>query len=223
MKKIKIENCYKSFKNKKKEISVLKKVTYEFESGKFYAIMGDSGSGKSTLMNIVAGLITKDAGNVYFNNKIIKGDKAFSELRNKEIGLVYQSYLLNEMMSALENVMLPLHLNKKLSSSKKEEIATEVLKDLGLKDRINHFPKELSGGEQQRVAIARALVNNPSVILADEPTGNLDKKNEKYIFELFKKLAKEDKCVIVVSHNEEIKKYADIVLHLDGGKLNEEK
>ncbi len=219
---VKLENCEKNYLKNNRSIKVLNKINYTFSNNKFYAIMGESGSGKSTLINILTGLLKYDAGSIYFDNKLVKSDKDFTNLRRNNLSIIYQSYLLNENMTALENVMLPLYLNKSLTNDERKEIAINKLKELGLESRINHYPKELSGGEQQRVAIARALINNPEIILADEPTGNLDKENEKYIFELLKKLSQENKCVIIVSHNEEIKKYADKVLYIKDGELHEE-
>ncbi len=221
--KITLNNCSKSFVKEKRNIQVLDHLSYTFTSSHFYAIMGPSGSGKSTFLNIIAGLYDLTEGQIYYDQKIIKGDYETARLRNSTLGLVYQSFLLNENMTAIENVMLPLHLNKQIKKQEKIARAKTILTKLGLGDRLNHYPKELSGGEQQRVAIARALINSPQVLLADEPTGNLDKKNEKYIFNLFKELANRGICVIVVSHNEKIKDYADIILNLKDGKLYEEK
>ncbi len=222
--KIEIINCSKKYIKDGKEISVLNNLNYKFLSNKFYVIMGESGEGKSTLINVIAGLIKMSSGKVLYNGKEILGNSKLANLRNQKIGLVYQSYLLNDNLTALENVMLPTFLNKKMKKNERHIKATNILNELGLENRINHYPKELSGGEQQRVAIARALINNPDIILADEPTGNLDGKNENYIFNLFKKLVvKRNKCVIVVSHNENIKKYADKVLYLKDGVLLEDK
>ena len=220
---IKLVNCNKTYIKNNNKIEVLKDVNYNFNMGKFYAIMGKSGSGKSTLLNLMAGLLKPDNGSIIINNKDIckMNNNDISKVRNTEIGLVYQSFLLNNEMTSKENVKLPTYINKNIKKSEVNKRVEELLKSLNLENRINHYPKELSGGEQQRVAIARALINNPSVILADEPTGNLDKTNEIQIFEIFKELSKNKKCVIVVSHNEEIKKYADVVLYLKDGGLYE--
>lgn len=224
MKNIELKNCTKTYIKNNKKITIINRVNYMFYSGKFYVIMGNSGAGKSTLINILAGLIKADYGKVIYDGIIQNTNSQFAKLRNKSIGLVYQSYLLNDNMTALENVILPHLLNKKTNINNSKEKAKEILNRFGLEKRHSHYPKELSGGEQQRVAIARALINNPNIILADEPTGNLDKENEKYVFSLLKSLAQEEKkCVIVVSHNEKIKKYADKILILKDGKLNEEK
>lgn len=224
MKNIELKNCTKTYIKNNKKIMVINKVNYVFSSGKFYVIMGNSGAGKSTIINILAGLIKVDSGEVIYNGTIRKSNSQLAKLRNSNIGLVYQSYLLNDNMTALENVILPHLLNKNTNINTSTSRAKEMLDKFGLENRYSHYPKELSGGEQQRVAIARALINNPDIILADEPTGNLDKDNEKYVFSLLKKLSKaENKCVIVVSHNERIKKYADKILTLKDGNLNEEK
>ena len=184
--------------------------------------MGHSGCGKSTLINII-GLIDKQTSGEYLIDtvevsKLSEDEKA--ELRMKKIGFVFQDFFLNPRLTALENVMVPMLINKDIPKEEREVIATNLLKELGLEDRINHKPNELSGGEGQRVAIARALANNPDIILADEPTGNLDKKNETMVFDILKKLVKEKKkCVIVVTHNNIINDYADVIYKLDNGKL----
>lgn len=218
---ISIKNCSKIYKKKKEKIVALSNISYVFRTGMFYSVMGTSGSGKSTLINILGGLLTPDTGEIKYFNQILKGDKKISEMRNKKIGMIYQAFLLNENMTALENVLLPTLVTKSKVDRTKDAII--LLQELGLEKRLNHYPKELSGGEQQRVAIARALINNPKIILADEPTGNLDKKNEEYIFNKLKKLSLENKCVIVVSHNEKVLKYSDVKLEIKEGKLYENK
>lgn len=222
MNKIELNKIVKKYKKNDKEITILKNISYKFNAGSVYIIMGDSGAGKTTLINTIVGLVNLDSGTIKIDNEELNSKEDYSKIRNEKIGMVFQSYLLNENMNAIENVMLPLLLKNNLKTSKVRAI--ELLKKIGLEDRYNHYPKELSGGEQQRVAIARALANDPDIIIADEPTGNLDKKNEKSIFEQFVKLAKEDnKCIIVVSHNEQIKEYADKVLILKDGELYEDK
>lgn len=223
MSKIEIRGCTKNYVKDGKIVKVLSNVNYSFFENKFYAIMGDSGAGKTTLINIISGIITPDEGSILFDNNLIVGKNEFAKIRNRNIGLVYQSFLLNHNMTSLENVLLPTFINKSMTKDEAIIRAKKNLNDVGLNDRINHYPRELSGGEKQRVAFARALINNPSIILADEPTGNLDEKNEKYIFELLKKLSSEEgKCVIVVTHNPKIKKYADIVLNMNKGELYED-
>ncbi len=220
MQTITIRNFSKTYVKNNQKIIALNKINYEFIKGKFYVIMGKSGSGKSTLLNSIAGLIEGDSGTILYDNQNLTNT---AKLRNENVGLVYQNFLLNENMTAIENVMLPTFLNKNLDKIKRYKKAVNILKELDLSNRLNHYPKELSGGEQQRVAVARALINNPDFILADEPTGNLDEKNEELIFKILKKLANLGKGIIVVSHNKAIKKYADTILILEAGDLHEDK
>ena len=216
-----IENVCKVYKTKNDEVRALDNVSFEFKPGNLYAIMGHSGSGKSTLISILGLIETYTSGKITIEKKDISKlkDDELSNLRMKYIGFVFQDFYLDEHLKAYENVMLPMLINKEIKKEERKEKAIKLLTDLGLKDRINHFPKEMSGGEQQRVAIARSLANNPEIILADEPTGNLDEENEKLVFETLKDLAKKGKCVIIVTHSEEIKKYADEVLKITKGKL----
>ena len=216
-----IENVCKVYKTKNDEVKALDNVSYEFKPGKLYAIMGHSGSGKSTLISILGLIETLTSGRITINNKDISKlkDDELANLRMKYIGFVFQDFYLDEHLKAYENVMLPMLINKEIKREERKEKALKLLTDLGLNERINHYPKELSGGEQQRVAIARSLANDPEIILADEPTGNLDEENEKLVFETLKSLAKKGKCVIVVTHSEEIKKYADEILKITKGKL----
>lgn len=217
---LELNNINKSYKTKKKEINVLKDLSVTFEKGKFYGIMGHSGSGKSTLINILGLLEPITSGSYRINGldtkKISSVDEA--NFRKEEFGFVFQNFCLDEYLKAYENVMFPMMINNKFNRNERKEKSLELLKMVNLENRINHFPKELSGGEQQRVAIARALANNPNTILADEPTGNLDEISEKNIFEILKKLSKEGKCIIVVSHSNEIKKYADVLYEIRDGK-----
>lgn len=219
---IRLEQLSKSYHTKTEKLEVLKKISIAFEEGKFYAITGHSGSGKSTFINILGLIDQFDDGFYYLYGKNVKDltDKEMSQLRMKNIGFVFQEFYLNTTLKAYENVIVPMLINKQILKSERKKLAVKLLEMVGLKDRIEHFPKELSGGEQQRVAIARALANNPSIIIADEPTGNLDEKNEEQIFELLQKIAKEGKCVIVVSHSKEIKKYADVIYSLSNGELH---
>ena len=219
---LKVKNLVKNYYKDNEKIEAVNNISYNFEKGKFYAIMGPSGSGKSTFLHLIGTLDTYDEGSVFINNIDVSSldDLQLSKIRKEEIGFVFQSFYLNNNMKAYENVIMPIMLDKIPYKDKKEKGIT-ILNSLGLEKRVNHYPSELSKGECQRVAIARALINNPNIILADEPTGNLDSKNERNIFELLKKLSFEGKCVIVVSHNEEIKKYADVVLKISDGKLYE--
>lgn len=219
---LKVKNLVKNYYKDNEKIEAVNNISYNFEKGKFYAIMGPSGSGKSTFLHLIGTLDTYDEGSVFINNIDVSSldDLQLSKIRKEEIGFVFQSFYLNNNMKAYENVIMPIMLDKIPYKDKKEKGIT-ILNSLGLEKRVNHYPSELSKGECQRVAIARALINNPNIILADEPTGNLDSKNERNILELLKKLSLEGKCVIVVSHNEEIKKYADVVLKIRDGKLYE--
>lgn len=185
---IKLENITKMYKKNKKNIIALNNININFESGKFYAIMGNSGSGKSTLLNIIGLLDYPSSGILRINNLNIKhlSQSKLDELRSMEIGYVFQECFLSENLTVFENIMLPLLINNNISQRKKILIVNELLLMIKLNERKDHFPKELSGGERQRVALARALVNNPTIILADEPTGNLDRKNEIIIFNILR-------------------------------------
>lgn len=218
---IEVKNINKTYKKKDETIKALNNINLSFEKGKFYAIMGHSGSGKSTLIRILGLIDEFDSGEYLLNNNSVKklNNLESSEIRMKEIGFVFQDFYLDEYMTAKENIILPMLINKSIEKQDREKIAEQLLEKMGLLDRKNHLPKELSGGEKQRVCIARALANNPSIILADEATGDLDEKNESIIFEYLKELSKEGKCVIVVSHSNEVKKYADEVINLKEGKL----
>lgn len=219
---ITIEDITKTYKTKKRDVEVLKNIDLKFNLGKFYAIMGPSGSGKSTLFNIL-GLVDTPSSGTYKINEIDTTkltDKSSSIIRMNNIGFVFQDFNLDPYLNALENVMMPLYLNKKIKKEDREKISKDILTKLNLENRLEHFPNELSGGEAQRVAIARALVNNPNIILADEPTGNLDEELETEIFKILKSLTKENKCVIVVSHSSKIKEYADVVYTLKDGKIS---
>ncbi len=221
---IELNGIYKKFTNSKKEILALNNVSMKFETGKFYAIIGPSGSGKSTLLNI-SGLLDKPTSGILCingHNTSTLTEKEKNILRLSEIGFVFQECYLNENLTVYENIMLPLLINNDLLIIEKRKIVKDLLNMINLCDRANHFPKELSGGEKQRVAIARALVNNPQMILADEPTGNLDNRNEQIIFNLLKKLSKIGKCVVVVSHSESITKYADKIIYIESGVLRGE-
>lgn len=220
---LEIKDLIKNYYHKEKKIEVLKSLSYNFEKGKFYGIMGHSGSGKTTLFNIIGTIDKEYNGNILVNSKNISSlnDEDMASLRNLEIGFVFQDFFLDEGLTALENVMVPMIINENIPKEEREVIAKKLLKEVGMEDREKHFPKELSGGEKQRVAIARALSNNPNILLCDEPTGNLDEETENKIFALLKNLSKSGKCVIVVSHSNEVKSYADVMLYLKDGKLNE--
>ncbi len=221
MSKIEIVNGYKEYIKNKEKIVVLNNINVKFEKGKTYAIMGNSGSGKTTLLKILGTLDVLTSGKLLIeNNDILKlEDNEKATIRMKKIGFIFQEFYLNEYMNVQENIMQPMYINKEYNKVTRRQRVNELIKIMGLNQRTKHYPKELSGGEQQRVAIARALANKPDIILADEPTGNLDKKNEEKIFEILSHLSKEGKCVIIVSHSNVVKKYADVVLNLEEGKL----
>lgn len=222
---IELINLKKEYKTSKENLEVLKGINYSFEQGKLYAIKGHSGSGKTTLVRILGLMDDLTSGEYLLYNKTTKSlsDKESSYYRMKHIGFIFQEYNLNTYLKAYENVIVPMLINKQIKPQNRFSKAENLLSDVGLFERKDHFPKELSGGEQQRVAIARALANNPDIIIADEPTGNLDKKNEKIIFKILKQMAESGKCVIVVSHSDEISSYADVNLLLEDGLLSEVK
>lgn len=219
-----LKNGYKIFKMRNEKIYALNNVNISIQKGKMYAIMGHSGSGKSTLIQILGLLDNLSSGDLYIDGENVQrlsaNDK--SDIRMRKIGFVFQSFYLNPKLKANENVMLPMYINPDIDKFQRKLRANELLKSFGLSDRLCHYPKELSGGEQQRIAIARALSNNPSYILADEPTGNLDIENEKIVFTMLRELANNGKGVLVVSHNEIIKEYADEILYMENGILRRE-
>ncbi len=217
---IKIENLYKHYNLGKQVIPVLRGLNLSIFRNEYVALMGPSGSGKSTLMNILGCLDTPTAGKYILNNhnvSTIKEDE-LAEIRNKEIGFVFQQFNLLPRLSALENVALPL-VYSGVGKKEREEKAKEVLHKVNLADRWHHKPNELSGGQCQRVAIARALVNNPSIILADEPTGNLDSKTSIEIMDIFNSIHSGGNTVILVTHEEDIAKYAKRVIRLRDGLI----
>ena len=221
---LKVENLVKTYQNGASKINAVDHISFSVEKGDFVAIIGASGSGKSTLINILGLIDVPTKGTYKLFNKDTKNlnDNQLSKIRMENIGFIFQDFQLNETLNAIENVMLPMTINSKISKIKRKELAYNYLCMVGLKDRVTHFPKEMSGGEQQRVAIARALANNPQIILADEPTGNLDANTEKEIFTILKSLSKKGKCIIVVSHSNISKEYADVVFNLNNGKLKKE-
>lgn len=200
------------------KVHALRSVTLEINKNEYVALMGPSGSGKSTLMNILGCLDTPTSGQYYLNNQLVSemSDSELAEVRNKEIGFVFQTFNLLPRLSALENVALPL-VYAGLGKSKRTEIAEHVLDQVGLGDRMTHKPNELSGGQRQRVAIARALVNKPSIILADEPTGNLDTKTSLEIMEIFDKIHQLGNTIILVTHEADIAAYARRIVKLRDG------
>jgi putative ABC transport system ATP-binding protein len=221
---IKLEDIRKSYFMGRQELQVLKGVTLDILKNEYVALMGPSGSGKSTLMNILGCLDSPSDGKYILNGHDVSTmlDNELAEIRNKEIGFVFQQFNLLPRLSALENVALPLvyaGIPKKI----RNEMAEEVLRKVDLADRSHHKPNELSGGQCQRVAIARALVNNPSIILADEPTGNLDTKTSYEIMNIFSKIHEDGNTVVLVTHEEDISNYAKRVIRLRDGLIESDK
>ncbi|MBI1936738.1 MAG: ABC transporter ATP-binding protein [Ignavibacteriales bacterium] len=217
-----IKDLCKSYKKDgTEEIKAVDNVNLEIRQGEFTAIVGPSGSGKSTLMNIIGLLDIPDSGSYSIDGKIVSDLSVdeLAEIRNKKIGFVFQQFHLLPKTTAKENVEIPLIYSDKKDIS---GLAADALTRVGLSDRINHIPSELSGGQQQRVAIARALVNNPEIILADEPTGNLDSKSGAEIIEVFKNLNRQGKTIILITHDQKIAEHADRILKIVDGKITEE-
>ncbi|MEC8957720.1 MAG: ABC transporter ATP-binding protein [Nitrospinota bacterium] len=215
---IEIENLSKVYNSDTLSVTALREVSFKIKKGEFVAIMGPSGSGKSTLMNLLGCLDLPTSGNYKLVNLKISQLKAnqLAEVRNRKIGFVFQSFNLLPRATALENTELPLLYGRVANST---NIAMQALERVGLKHRANHKPTELSGGEKQRVAIARALVNEPAIILADEPTGNLDSVTGQEIISLFHDLNKEGVTLILVTHENEIAKQAKRIIHMKDGKI----
>ncbi len=217
---IEINDITKIYQVGTQEVHALRGVSLQVEENEYLAIMGPSGSGKSTLMNILGCLDTPTSGTYRFVNELVSEmeDDQLAEIRNREIGFVFQTYNLLPRATALHNVELPMIYNG-TPASKRKQIAKEALARVGLADRINHKPNELSGGQRQRVAIARALVNNPKIILADEPTGNLDTKTGEEIMEIFRELHNQGHTIILVTHEEYIAEHTNRIVRLRDGKI----
>ena len=220
---IKTENLVRHFTVGTQTVEALRGVSLDIDKGEFVAIMGPSGSGKSTLMNIIGCLDRPTSGTYYLNNKNVStlDDDALALIRNHEIGFVFQNFNLLARNTALDNVMLPLKYAG-IDKSEQEEIAMEVIKSVDLESRAHHQPSELSGGQQQRVAIARALVNKPSILFADEPTGNLDSKTGDDVMNLFKNLHKQGQTIIVITHEIEVANQAERIISIKDGKIFED-
>ena len=217
---ITVDNINKTYKNGSLELQVLKNISFKVDKGEFLAIMGSSGSGKSTMMNILGCLDNQYEGKYILDGIDISksSENELSEIRNKKIGFIFQSFNLLPRLTALENVELPL-VYSSVPKEERHKRANELLEMVGLKDRTHHRPNELSGGQRQRVAIARALVNNPSIILADEPTGNLDSKSEGEIIEILQKLNKMGKTIVIVTHEPSIGEIAERKIVFKDGEI----
>ena len=217
---ITVDKINKTYKNGSLELQVLKNISFKVDKGEFLAIMGSSGSGKSTMMNILGCLDNQYEGRYILDGIDISksNENELSEIRNKKIGFIFQSFNLLPRLTALENVELPL-VYSSIPKEERHKRANELLEMVGLKDRIHHRPNELSGGQRQRVAIARALVNNPSIILADEPTGNLDSKSEEEIIEILQKLNKMGKTIVIVTHEPSIGEIAERKIVFKDGEI----
>ena len=217
---IHIDNLWKTYQMGSEEIHALRGVSFDIHRGSYVAIMGPSGSGKSTMMNLIGCLDTPSKGDYFLNTRLVSDmdDDELAHIRNKEIGFVFQTFNLLPRASALHNVELPLIYNGTPSNERKER-AMKALQAVELGERLYHRPNELSGGQRQRVAIARALVNNPSIILADEPTGNLDSATSNEIMLLFDALHKRGNTIILVTHESDIANHAHRVIRLLDGRI----
>jgi putative ABC transport system ATP-binding protein len=217
---ITLEDIYKDYFIGKIVVNALRSINITIKEGEYVSIMGPSGSGKSTLMNIIGCLDILTSGKYVLNDSDVSSlnDNQLAEIRNIEIGFVFQTFNLLPKYTTLENVMLPLVYAGK-AKTERMETATKILNDVGLSDRMDHKPNELSGGQRQRVAIARSMANNPSIILADEPTGNLDSKTSVEIMGLLEEIHKKGNTIILVTHEEEIAQYSHRIIRLRDGKI----
>jgi putative ABC transport system ATP-binding protein len=217
---INLENITKSYKSGDGKVHAVKDITFSLEEGESLAIVGPSGSGKSTLLNIIGGLDKPNSGKVQINSQSISefSDNQLSKFRNKTIGFIFQFFNLQDYSTAWENVALPMIL-----SGVKEKIAKrrsiELLTKIGLENRIHHYPKQLSGGEMQRVAVARSLANDPKILLADEPTANLDRNSAEKVLDLFDEIARTGVSVVVITHDNEVSKKFKNILKLKDGQV----
>ena len=217
---IKLENVCKDYKMGESIVKAVCNVNLDIKRGDFLAVVGPSGSGKSTMMNLIGALDLASQGDIFLDSQNIEhlGESELAQIRGKKVGFVFQTFNLIPTLTALENIALPM-IFQGTGKEEREERALQLLNDVGLSKRANHLPGELSGGERQRVAIARALANNPEVILADEPTGNLDSKTGKEIINMFKKLNKQGKTVIMITHDLNIARQAKRIIKLRDGEI----
>jgi putative ABC transport system ATP-binding protein len=218
---IKLENVWKRYQLGEIDLPILKGINLEIKPGSFATIMGPSGSGKSTLMYLLGLLDTPSDGKIYLDGKDVSSfsEDRLAQVRGKKIGFIFQQFNLLQNLTALENVMLPM-IFQGVSEEKRKEKAKALLDSVDLEHRINHKPKEMSGGEQQRIAIARSLVNDPEILIADEPTGNLDSTTGKTVMEILKKLHEEQhKTIVVVTHDPTIAHYSQNIIHIQDGQI----
>nr|WP_316622114.1 ABC transporter ATP-binding protein [uncultured Ruminococcus sp.] len=221
---LELKHIFKTYQNGDEDVPILKDVSLSIEKGEYLAIMGPSGSGKSTLMNIIGCLDKPTSGEFTLDgtDMLALTDNELSEIRAHKIGFVFQSFQLLKGETAIQNVMLPLSFAG-VKRNLRRDIALKALERVGLAERVNFLPTQLSGGQKQRVAIARALVNNPDIILADEPTGALDQKSGKSVMELFEQLNREGVTIILITHDENVGKRANRLLHIVDGEILEHK
>lgn len=217
---IRIENLYKTYLTGSHELTVLKGVSLQISHKEFIAIVGPSGSGKSTLMNMIGCLDIPSSGRIFIDNAAADNmnEDELADIRNKKVGFIFQSFNLLSKLSALENVELPL-LYRGVGSKERKEKAAHFLKSVGLEDRMHHLPTQLSGGQQQRVAIARALAGEPPIILADEPTGNLDSNSGKEVMEILHRLHKEGHTIILITHDMDVARQAARIVRIYDGSI----
>lgn len=220
---IKVTDLTKIYGKGEIAVTALNKVSFEVEKGEFVAVMGPSGSGKSTLMNILGCLDTPTEGDYLLDGTNVSKmtDKELAQIRNRKIGFIFQTFNLLPRLTALQNVEQPM-IYKGVARAKRHEIARKVLSEVGLGDRIDHKPSELSGGQRQRVAIARALVNDPQIILADEPTGNLDSKSEEDILKILGDLNERGITIVMVTHDRKVAHHAHRIVHFQDGEIIKE-
>lgn len=220
---IEVRDVYKIYNPGENQVNALDGVSITIDEGEFVAIIGQSGSGKSTLMNMLGLLDTPTSGEYYINGKLVDDltDDQMSEIRNKQIGFIFQGFNLISSLNAMENVELPL-VYRGVPKQERHELSTAALKKVGLGERMHHLPSALSGGQQQRVAVARAIAAAPPVILADEPTGNLDTRSTKEVMQILHNLKDEGRTVIVITHDNEIAEQAERVIRIRDGKVVED-
>jgi putative ABC transport system ATP-binding protein len=221
---IKLQNVTKTYRTETDSVTALKNISLQIGIGEFLIIVGPSGSGKSTLLHLIGGLDSPGEGEIIVSGQKINGlkDKALSQYRNSEIGFVFQDFHLAPHLNLTENIKLPLIFNKKRSFTSRtlNKKAAEIIEELGLTDRQNHLPSQISGGQKQRAAIARALINKPKILLADEPTGNLDSVTGKQIIELLRAIHRKTKMtMVIVTHDKDIAKDADRIIEIKDGVL----